>query len=94
MKKRLYKIKVPFIAYDEVEIEIDEDGESDDETYEELALDQAKDEVWNKIKHKIERVEFFSHVEGSFNNRYGPELVFKEEIEFFTDEEDEIKDDE
>lgn len=78
MNTRLYEIKIPFIGFETIQIEVEEDNKSDDDTYEDIATNLAQDKVWDKIK-KLERIEFFSHVEGSWDGRY-PELIFKQKI--------------
>lgn len=65
---RTFNVKVPFIGFDVVEIEIDDSdySESEKEIILENAEEQAKDLVYETIKgNRVERFEFFHYVEGT-----------------------------
>lgn len=88
-KTRNYEIKIPFIGYDIIYVEIEgAEEEVDDDDYEELALEKAQNEIYEKFS-DAERFETFPFVEGSFSRRF-TEIKFKQEItEIFDEEEDE-----
>lgn len=65
---RTFNVKVPFIGFDVVEVEIDDSNysESEKEIILENAEEQAKDIVYETIKStRVERFEFFNYVEGT-----------------------------
>lgn len=81
---RKFNVKVPFIGFDVVQVEIENDHDFESETeLKECAEELAKDIVFDKRMCEFERLEFFKYVEGSNSHRY-KDLIFEgfiEEIE-------------
>ena len=94
---REFKIKVPFIGYSEVVVEISNDHEFDnDKELEEVAWEDAENKVYYEScsLRNCERFEILRNVEGSNDYRYRcVDQKFKYEIEDITPEDEEGEED-
>ena len=94
---REFKVKIPFIGYSEVLVEIPNDHEFDnDKELEEAAWEDAENQVYSESSRmkNCDRFEILKHVEGSNDHRYRcVDVKFKYEIEDITEEDEEEEED-
>lgn len=86
---RTYTVTVPFMGYDVVQVDVDDSSINDknlDKACEDIALDTAKNILWDKLSRQIERFELFNLVEGTDDLSYQHfiDLTFKYQVEEIT----------
>lgn len=93
---KTFQVKVPFIGYKMVEVEIENEEDFDSEAeLEDAAWEQAEEQVYNDAQNSdFDRFEVEERVEAITNDRYGA-LIYKfdKEIEDITIGQEEEEDD-